>query len=99
MAEKQKIAHYVLLTLTGVVRVIAALYFTVDLASNIAETLGMPKILMEATIVAFGTSLPELTPNMKAITKEQSTLAFGNIAGSCFINMHANITLEFPYDK
>jgi len=85
--EAKKLRRYVLLTFAGVVGVIASSYFIVDSASKIAEMIGVPKILMGATIIAFGTSLPELTLNMRAIAKEQLALAFGNIAGSCFINI------------
>ena len=85
--EANKLKRYILLALAGATGVIASTYFIVDSASNIAEMIGVPKILMGATIVAFGTSLPELTLSMKAIAKEQWALAFGNIAGSCFINI------------
>lgn len=85
--EAKKLDRYVLLTFAGVIGVIAVSYFVVDSASKIAEIIGVPKILMGATIVAFGTSLPELTLNMKAIAKEQWALAFGNIVGSCFVNI------------
>jgi len=85
--EAKKLDRYVLLTSAGVIGVIAVSYFVVYSASNIAEIIGVPKILMGATIVAFGTSLPELTLNVKAIAKEQWALAFGNIVGSCFINI------------
>lgn len=85
--EATKLQRYILLALAGVAGVIASTYFIVDSTSNIAEIIGVPKILIGATIIAFGTSLPELTLSMKAIAKEQWALAFGNIAGSCFINI------------
>jgi len=85
--ESGKLLRYIFLALVGVAGVVASSYFTVDSASKIAEMIGIPKILMGATIVAFGTSVPELTLNMEAVVKEQWALALGNIAGSCFINI------------
>jgi len=43
--------------------------------------------LIGATIIAFGTSLPEFTLDTRAIMKGESALALGDIVGSCFVNI------------
>ncbi len=62
-------------------------YFIVDSASNIAKDLGVPKVVIGATIVAFGTSLPELMTSISATQKGHIDLTLGNIVGSCFVNI------------
>jgi len=85
--ERLKLRRYIALTLIGVVSVVASSYFIVDSASNIAETLGIPKSLIAATIIAFGTSLPEFSLDVRAIIKGEPALAFGDIVGSNFVNI------------
>ncbi|MGQ9460289.1 MAG: sodium:calcium antiporter [Candidatus Bathyarchaeaceae archaeon] len=85
--EREKLRQYILLTFIGVIGVVASSYFIVEAASNMAETVGVPKVLIGATVIAFGTSLPEFATTMKAVAEEHSSLALGNIVGSCFINI------------
>jgi len=85
--DRQKLRRYVIMAFAGVIGVIVSSYFIVDSASSIAEFLGVPKSLIGATIIAFGTSLPEFTLDIRAIMKGESALALGDIVGSCFINI------------
>src|SRR6187399_2332206 len=64
---------------------LAAQYF-VDGISTIAENLGAPKIVIGMTVVAFGTSMPELVVNSISAYHGSTDLAFGNIVGSCLVN-------------
>jgi cation:H+ antiporter len=64
---------------------LAARYF-VDGISTIAENLGAPKIVIGMTVVAFGTSMPELVVNSLSAYHGSTDLAFGNIVGSCLVN-------------
>ena len=75
-----------LLTIVGVT-IVAASARIVDSALYIAEWMGVPKVVIGATIVAFGTSLPEFANNLKSSLKGHVELALGNIVGSCFINV------------
>ncbi|MEM1550647.1 MAG: sodium:calcium antiporter [Candidatus Bathyarchaeia archaeon] len=84
--EKGKVIRYVLLALLGMAGVIASAYFIVESASYIAEKMGVPKVIIGATIVAFGTSLPEFVTSIDATKKGHIELALGNIVGSGFIN-------------
>jgi len=85
--ERSKLRRYIFLTFAGVFSVVASSYFIVDSASNVAETLEVPKSLIAATIIAFGTSLPEFSTSIEAIFKGEAGIAFGNVVGSNFVNI------------
>ncbi|MEM1883134.1 MAG: hypothetical protein QXE14_00860, partial [Candidatus Bathyarchaeia archaeon] len=85
-SEWHKTTKYVLLTATGAFGVVSSAYFVVESASYIAERLGIPKVIIGATMVAFGTSLPELVNSINAARKGHAELALGNIIGSGFVN-------------
>ena len=59
----------------------------VDSASEIARIFGMSQTLIGLTIVALGTSLPELVTSVVASRKGESGLALGNAVGSCLFNI------------
>lgn len=61
--------------------------FTVNGASNIALALGLSQKLIGLTIVAVGTSLPELITCLQATKKGETDLAIGNIVGSQIFNI------------
>lgn len=60
--------------------------FVVDSATTIATSLNISERVISLTIVALGTSLPELITSVVAIIKHDDDLAEGNIIGSCIIN-------------
>jgi len=84
---KKKVRLYVGLTLLGVAGVVLSAYFIVESSVVIAEFAGVSKSIIGATIIAFGTSLPECSIDVNAFLKGHSGLAFGDIVGSCFINI------------
>ncbi|MGN1167379.1 MAG: calcium/sodium antiporter [Lachnospiraceae bacterium] len=59
----------------------------VDCACNIAEAFGMSQTFIGLTIVALGTSLPELVTSMVAAGKGENDLAVGNVVGSNIFNI------------
>ena len=59
----------------------------VDGAKDIALKLGMEEILIGLTIVAIGTSLPELVTSIVAAKKGENDIAVGNAIGSCIFNV------------
>ena len=59
----------------------------VDSACDIAATFGMSEALIGLTIVAMGTSLPELVTSVVAAKKGESGLALGNVIGSNIFNL------------
>ena len=82
-----KPGRLIALTIIGVIAVIASAYLIIDSACYIAEWIGIPNVVIGATIVAFGTSLPEFANSLKASLKGHAELALGNIVGSYFINV------------
>lgn len=73
--------------LGGIVAIIIGGNFVVDSASDIAASFGMSQTLIGLTIVAIGTSLPELVTSIVASRKGESGLALGNAVGSCIFNL------------
>lgn len=59
----------------------------IDSASNIALAWGVPKSTIAITLVAGGTSLPELASSLVAIFKGRASLALGNVLGSSIANI------------
>ncbi len=96
--EKNKLRRYVLLTLGGVIGVVLSAYFLVESAVGIATMAGLSQQVIGATIIAFGTSLPELTLDLKSFLRGHPGLAFGDIIGSSFVNITLilGITLFVP---
>ncbi|MCC6539002.1 MAG: calcium/sodium antiporter [Bryobacterales bacterium] len=68
------------------VLLLGAKYF-VDGIAAIAEALGVSPLIIGMTVVAFGTSTPELVINALSAYRGETALAFGNIAGSCTVNI------------
>ena len=85
--EKHELKKYVMIAVLGAAGVVASSYFIVETASYIALSVGVPKLVIGATIVAIGTSLPELVTSLDSIKKGHADLAIGSIVGSCFLNI------------
>jgi cation:H+ antiporter len=95
LEEKSKLKRYALLTILGGLGVVVSANFLVDSAVTIAESFNVSQTAIGATIVAFGTSLPELTIGLKSVLKGHSSLAFGNIIGASFINTTLILGISF----
>ena len=80
------ILTYLLLPI-GFVFLIKGAGFLVDGASSIAKRLGVSALVIGLTIVAFGTSAPELIVNIFASIKGNTDIAIGNILGSNIANI------------
>lgn len=77
----------VMFCLIGIAAIIAGGQLVVDSASKIALAFGMSQTLVGLTIVAIGTSLPELVTSIVAAGKGQSGMALGNVVGSSIFNI------------
>ena len=71
----------------GVLVVIVSSGFVVDAAVKLAKLLGVAESFIGATIIAIGTSLPELSIDLQAIRKKHYGLALGDAIGSNMVNI------------
>ena len=85
--KESKVWKLLLFTVVGLVLIVWGSDVTVDAASNIAKTFGMSDRLIGLTIVALGTSLPELFTSVSAALKGKADIAIGNIVGSNIFNI------------
>lgn len=86
-SENKPVWKLILLGIVGAVMVVWGADLTVDAASEIAKVFGMSDRLIGLTIVAFGTSLPELVTSATAARKGKADIAIGNIVGSNVFNI------------
>ena len=77
----------IILSIVGVIGIILGGKIVVDSASAIALGLGLSEKLVGLTIVAIGTSLPELVTSLVAAKKGENDIALGNILGSNTFNI------------
>lgn len=84
--EKSPVLAWVA-TIGGTAAVILGGNFVVDGGSSIARIFGVSDMLIGTTIVAIGTSLPELVTTISAGRKNRSDLAIGNVVGSNIFNL------------
>lgn len=76
-----------ILLIAGLALVIKGADWLVDGASSLARRLGVSNLAIGLTVVAFGTSLPELTVNVFSAVQNQPEVAIGNITGSNICNI------------
>ncbi len=84
---KKQIIFSVLFCAIGLAAIIFGGDLVVDSAKNIASYLGMSEALIGLTIVAVGTSLPELVTSIMASIKKEDDIAIGNVIGSNIFNV------------
>ena len=77
----------ILVLIVGFALLIKGADFFVDGASSTASNLRVPKILIGLTIIAFGTSAPELAVSIKALASGETDMVLGNVIGSNILNI------------
>jgi len=75
------------MSLIGLVALVAGANIAVIYAENTALLLGVPKLIIGLTIIALGTSLPELAATIVALRKGKHQMVVGNIIGSNVFNL------------
>lgn len=85
--RKKPLILSIFMAAIGLAGVIFGGDLVVDKASEIAQALGMSEILVGLTIVAVGTSLPELVTSVVASIKKENDIAIGNVVGSNIFNI------------
>ena len=91
--EIMKLPKAILFTIGGIIAVVFGSNVVVDSASNIATLLGVSERLIALTIVALGTSLPELVTSLIATQKKEYDIAIGNVVGSNIFNIGVVIAI------
>lgn len=71
----------------GIGALVGGAHFLVEGAVHIAQSLGVRRIVIGLTIVAVGTSLPELATSVVAAWRDEGDIAIGNVIGSCIFNI------------
>jgi cation:H+ antiporter len=84
---KLKIISSIIFSVLGIVLIIIGSDLVVDNATTIATMLGISEKFVALTIVALGTSLPELVTSVVASIKKEQDIAIGNIVGSNIFNI------------
>jgi cation:H+ antiporter len=84
--KKVKLGKSLLLIGLGLVILAMGADFTIDGASKIASLLGLSQIMIGLTIVAVGTSLPELVTSVVGALKKETEIVVGNLVGSNIFN-------------
>ena len=84
---KWKLGKSFLFVLLGLVGVVGGSQLVVNSASEIASVIGISDRIIALTVVAFGTSLPELVTTITAARRHENELLVGNIIGSNIFNI------------
>lgn len=85
--KKEPLCLLLFFAVIGVVLIVWGSDVTVDAATALATTWGMSERLIGLTIVALGTSLPELVTSVTAAVRGKADIAVGNIVGSNIFNI------------
>lgn len=86
-AKQRPVWMLILFVIAGLILVVWGSDVTVDAATEIAKAAGLSQRFIGLTIVALGTSLPELVTSVSAARKGKADIAIGNIVGSNIFNI------------
>ena len=81
------LARSIIYTLIGIVGIIFGSNLVVNSATSLAKILGVSERMISLTIIALGTSLPELVTSITATRKKEYDIAIGNVVGSNIFNI------------
>ncbi len=85
--KKMPLIRSIIFIVIGLAAIVLGGDVVVDSATEIAKIFGMSEMLIGLTIVAIGTSLPELVTSVVAAVKGQNDIAVGNVIGSNIFNI------------
>ncbi len=85
--NRKNLAKNIGLFVLGAASIVVGSQFLVNSGSDIASFFGVPERIIAVTLVAVGTSLPELVTTITAIVKKQSGLSIGNLIGANTIDI------------
>ena len=83
----KEIALNIIKFIAGTVGIVLGAQLLIDNGSELDRFIGVPERIIGVTIIAIGTSLPELVTTITAIAKKQASLSVGNIIGANIIDL------------
>ena len=89
--ERPNIGRSIFWFLLGLAFLLGGAYVLVECAVIVAKHFGLSDLIIGLTIIAIGTSLPELAASIMAVKKNEADIAIGNVIGSNMFNMLAVI--------
>ena len=97
--EGERIIFTVLKVIGGIIGLWIGGDLTVNSVARISETLGISKSLISLTLVAVGTSLPEIATSIMAVRKGEPDITMGNVIGSNIMNILVVIGISSLFGK
>jgi cation:H+ antiporter len=85
--DDDSISHICFYLIAGLLALVGGSHFAVINAESIATILNVPQLIIGLTIIAIGTSLPELAATISAIAKKKNAMVIGNVIGSNVMNI------------
>ena len=87
VVDKKDLPKQIVMFIIGIVAIVVGSKLLIEYGSEIALLLGVPSAIIGVTMVAIGTSLPELITTLTAIRKKESSMSIGNIVGANIIDL------------
>ena len=84
--EKKDVPSKIIFFIIGIVSIVLGAEFLVSSGKTIAAGIGISETIIGFTVIALGTSLPELVTTLTAIRKKENSLSVGNIIGANIID-------------
>lgn len=85
--DKKDLPKQLVMFVIGVAAIVVGSKLLINYGSELALLLGVPSAIIGVTMVAIGTSLPELITTLTAIRKKESSMSIGNIIGANIIDL------------
>ena len=85
--DKRELPRQLIKFFAGIIGIVWGADLLIDNGSALAAAMGVPSSIIGVTVVAIGTSLPELVTTVTAILKRESALSIGNIIGANVIDL------------
>ena len=85
--DDDSISHICFYLIAGLLALVGGSHFAVINAESIATIINVPQLIIGLTIIAIGTSLPELAATISAIVKKKNAMVIGNVIGSNVMNI------------
>lgn len=87
IVDKKDLPKQIVMFIFGIAAIVGGSKLLIEYGSEIALLLGVPSAIIGVTMVAIGTSLPELITTLTAIRKKESSMSIGNIVGANIIDL------------